>query len=88
VQEDNAMTWNAVSVASLIVAGLALALSLIPRLRLLDEMVFPLVFLSLTIDAVRHPDYFNMTIVIAGWAFMAVLYMKKLWVYLKRRHEA
>jgi hypothetical protein len=91
VQEDNPMTWKTVSLTALLVGGLALVLSLIPRLppkwkRLLNEMVLPLLFVSLTIDAVRDQDHFGVMFVIALWACMAGLYMKRLWVYLKRRH--
>jgi len=85
------MTWKTVSLTALLVGGLALVLSLIPRLppkwkRLLNEMVLPLLFVSLTIDAVRDQDHFGVMFVIALWACMAGLYMKRLWVYLKRRH--
>jgi hypothetical protein len=77
------MTWKTVSLTALLVGGLALVLSVIPRLppkwkRLLDEMVLPLLFVSLTIDAVRDQDHFRVMFVIACWAFMAGLYMKSL----------
>ena len=88
MQEDNPLTWKTVSLITLLVGALALVLSVMPRVppkwkRLFDEMVLPLLFVYLTIDAVRDRDHFRVMVVIVFWAFMVGRYI---WVYLKRRH--
>ena len=54
--------------------------------RVWNELWLPLLWLWLTEGAIRDRDHLKIALSIVVWLVIAWPYMKRLWIYAKRRH--